>query len=80
MASEQGNGEDQVEASHEPRECMACRGSGRVISHLGGTVSTVTCPWCEGRGQRLSDVDAQANWRGEEPQTQAPGEDPDAAA
>jgi hypothetical protein len=41
---------------------MACRGSGRVISNLGGTPSTVTCPWCEGGGARLPGVDAQAHW------------------
>jgi hypothetical protein len=41
---------------------MPCRGSGRVISNLGGTPSTVTCPWCRGGGVRLSDVDAQAGW------------------
>jgi len=36
-----------------------------VVSHLGGTPSPVPCPWCEGRGVRLSDVDAQAHWRKE---------------
>jgi len=55
-------GEDGVEASHEPRECMPCRGTGEVISHLGGTASTVTCPWCGGGGVRVADVNAQARW------------------
>jgi hypothetical protein len=41
---------------------MPCRGTGRVISNLGGTASTVTCPWCEGGGVRLAEVDAQAAW------------------
>jgi len=41
---------------------MACRGSGQVISNLGGTPSTLTCPWCEGGGTRLPEVDAQARW------------------
>jgi len=41
---------------------MACRGSGQVISNLGGTPSTLTCPWCDGGGVRLPDVDAQARW------------------
>jgi hypothetical protein len=41
---------------------MPCRGSGQVISNLGGTASTVTCPWCAGGGVRLADVDAQAGW------------------
>jgi DnaJ-class molecular chaperone len=69
MASEEGDreqprpgGDDQADSSHEPRECMACRGTGQVISHLGGTTSTVTCPWCDGGGVRLTDVDAQARW------------------
>jgi hypothetical protein len=46
---------------------MPCRGTGRVISNLGGTPSTVTCPWCAGGGVRLSDVDAQAGWLEREP-------------
>ena len=61
--SEQVNGDvDQAEASHEPRECMPCRGSGRVISNLGGTPDMVPCPWCGGGGRRLPDVNAQAKW------------------
>ena len=63
MASEEGDSDvDRAEASHEPRECMPCRGSGQVISNLGGTPNTVTCPWCGGGGLRLSDVNAQAKW------------------
>jgi DnaJ-class molecular chaperone len=54
--------DDQDRASHEPRECMACRGSGQVISNLGGAPSAVACPWCEGRGVRTPGVDAQAHW------------------
>jgi hypothetical protein len=41
---------------------MACRGSGQVISNLGGTPSTITCPWCRGSGVRVADIDAQAQW------------------
>ena len=41
---------------------MPCRGSGRVISNLGGTRSEVTCPWCQGGGVRVAGVDAQAAW------------------
>jgi hypothetical protein len=41
---------------------MACRGSGQVISNLGGSPSMLTCPWCEGGGVRPTDVDAQARW------------------
>ena len=60
MASESGS-EDQGNGSHGPRECMACRGSGRVISNLGGTPSEVKCPWCEGAGMRVPGIDAQAH-------------------
>lgn len=44
------------------QECMPCRGSGRVISNLGGQQSSVECPWCGGSGVRGSEVDAQAHW------------------
>jgi hypothetical protein len=40
---------------------MACRGTGRVISHLGGSPSTVECPWCEGSGLRPAEIDAQSH-------------------
>ena len=56
-------GDDGAEASHEPRECMACRGQGQVISNLGGTPNSVTCPWCSGSGVRQADADAQASWK-----------------
>jgi len=26
--------------------CGPCRGTGRVISNLGGSPSELTCPWC----------------------------------
>jgi hypothetical protein len=41
---------------------MACRGSGKVISSLGGEPSELTCPWCAGGGVRQAEVDAQARW------------------
>ncbi len=41
---------------------MACRGSGQVISSLGGTPSNLTCPWCSGGGVRVPSIDAQARW------------------
>ncbi len=84
MASEGGDredpapdGDDGAEASHEPRECMPCRGKGQVISNLGGTPSTVSCPWCGGSGVRQPDIDAQAKWQsaGEDPHsTEAPAD------
>jgi DnaJ-class molecular chaperone len=65
MASAPNDGEDRTEEAHEPRECMPCRGSGKVISNLGGTPSTVTCPWCQGGGVRVPGIDAQAHWDGD---------------
>ena len=62
MATDASNGEDQQAASEAPRECMACRGSGQVISNLGGTPSNLTCPWCAGVGVRVAGIDAQARW------------------
>ncbi|HSZ13641.1 MAG TPA: hypothetical protein VK790_06365 [Solirubrobacteraceae bacterium] len=41
---------------------MACRGSGQVISSLGGTPAKLTCPWCAGGGVRVPEIDAQARW------------------
>jgi DnaJ-class molecular chaperone len=40
--------------------CAPCRGTGRVISNLGGSPSQVTCPWCEGTGTQIPGHDAQA--------------------
>ena len=62
MASDDADSEDLTEGTHEPRECMACRGTGRVISNLGGSASTVSCPWCGGEGLRAVGLDAQAHW------------------
>jgi DnaJ-class molecular chaperone len=62
MAGKQDDDDDPVETAHGPRECMPCRGSGKLISALGGELSTVVCPWCDGGGKRLTGVDAQARW------------------
>ena len=51
---------------------MPCRGTGRVISKLGGETSTVACPWCEGSGARRPDIDAQARWPANPPPPAAP--------
>ena len=48
------------ETAAEPPECSPCRGTGKLISNLGGEASTVTCPWCEGTGQFIPEHDAQA--------------------
>jgi DnaJ-class molecular chaperone len=61
MASDDGGG-GEAEASHGPQECMPCRGTGRVVSNLGGTASKITCPWCEGDGARKPEIDAQSHW------------------
>jgi hypothetical protein len=55
---------------------MPCRGSGQLISNLGGESSTVTCPWCAGGGVRLAEVDAQARWPKEQAQTADPADPP----
>jgi DnaJ-class molecular chaperone len=49
------------ESQPDAAQCLACRGTGRVISGLGGTPHEVRCPWCEGTGVRIADVDAQAH-------------------
>jgi DnaJ-class molecular chaperone len=49
----------------EPIPCPPCRGTGAVISNLGGAPTTVTCPWCEGTGVFRADHDAQAARRGD---------------
>jgi DnaJ-class molecular chaperone len=61
MADKQDDNEVEV-AAHGPRECMPCRGTGKVISGLGGEPKTVACPWCGGDGVRHTDIDAQAKW------------------
>jgi DnaJ-class molecular chaperone len=47
----------------EAQPCGACRGSGVVISNLGGEQHELPCPWCDGGGVTLRDHDAQARWR-----------------
>jgi hypothetical protein len=59
---------------------MACRGSGQVISNLGGTPSTVACPWCRGGGVRVPDIDAQAQWLERAVEGTVPDAAPESAA
>ncbi|MEA2190522.1 MAG: hypothetical protein QOI73_643 [Solirubrobacteraceae bacterium] len=47
-------------AAADRAACSPCRGSGEVISNLGGEPSTVPCPWCEGSGEFIAGHDAQA--------------------
>ena len=51
------------DAATEERECAACRGTGQVISNLGGSPSQVECPWCDGTGRFTPGHDAQARRR-----------------
>jgi DnaJ-class molecular chaperone len=46
--------------TYDPQRCTACRGTGTVISGLGGEPKPVTCPWCEGSGVYQREHDAQA--------------------
>ena len=39
--------------------CTPCRGTGRLISNLGGEPHQVTCPWCGGAGEFVPGRDAQ---------------------
>jgi DnaJ-class molecular chaperone len=39
--------------------CTPCRGSGQVISTLGGERHVVVCPWCGGSGHFIPGRDAQ---------------------
>jgi len=54
---------------------MPCRGTGKVISNLGGTPNSVTCPWCDGSGVRVPGIDAQGKWLADKPQAVAETED-----
>jgi DnaJ-class molecular chaperone len=51
---------DPAEPLFDPQLCTPCRGTGQVISTLGGTPSTVPCPWCDGGGRFIRGHDAQA--------------------
>lgn len=55
--------DDEQTSEDGPPACTACRGTGRVVSNLGGSPSSVTCPWCDGTGRRIPDHDAQARFR-----------------
>lgn len=57
--NEDADGDAQAEESREPRACIPCHGTGKVISNLGGHARKVTCPWCRGGGERLVGEDAQ---------------------
>jgi DnaJ-class molecular chaperone len=39
--------------------CTPCRGTGKLVSGLGGTPHEVVCPWCRGTGEFIAGLDAQ---------------------
>lgn len=51
--------DEETQETPEAQECMACHGTGQVISNLGGERRKVTCPWCRGSGTRIPGADAQ---------------------
>jgi DnaJ-class molecular chaperone len=50
---------DRTEPDADRQTCTPCRGTGRVISNLGGEQREITCPWCEGSGKYMPEHDAQ---------------------
>lgn len=57
--------DDDEQAPAQALECAPCRGTGTVISNLGGEPSQVTCPWCDGGGTQIAGHDAQSARRAE---------------
>jgi DnaJ-class molecular chaperone len=53
-------GTDGADEAAAPRACTVCRGTGVVLSNLGGSLSEKQCPWCEGSRVFLPEHDAQA--------------------
>ncbi len=51
---------DASPSAAEPPPCAPCRGTGRLVSRLGGTAHEVVCPWCAGTGRFTPGRDAQA--------------------
>jgi hypothetical protein len=42
----------EADTPEEESLCPPCRGTGSVISRLGGEERKVKCPWCDGTGRR----------------------------
>ena len=40
-------------------QCTPCRGTGKLVSNLGGTAHVIVCPWCDGTGAFQPGRDAQ---------------------
>lgn len=50
-----------MSAEEDRGVCSPCRGTGTVISNLGGQPHEVQCPWCGGSGRFDPGRDAQAS-------------------
>jgi DnaJ-class molecular chaperone len=48
-----------TDSTYDPTRCSPCRGTGKLLSKLGGDEHEVTCPWCGGTGVRDPARDAQ---------------------
>jgi DnaJ-class molecular chaperone len=59
---------DDAAQTSAPEPCSACRGTGVVLSNLGGEPHEQPCPWCDGGGVRIPGHDAQAHWRAAAPE------------
>lgn len=65
-------GASQADWEARQRQCMPCRGTGSLLSRLGGEEHVVDCPWCAGSGERTQGIDAQARWLAEREQEGEP--------
>jgi len=52
------NGEEN-QGAWSATSCRPCRGTGRLISTLGGVSHQVVCPWCHGTGETIPGINAQ---------------------
>jgi DnaJ-class molecular chaperone len=68
--------DEEIPEAPEPVPCTVCRGTGTLISNLGGSPSNVECAWCEGTGVYLPEHDAQAARRAAAAGADAPTEPP----
>jgi DnaJ-class molecular chaperone len=48
-----------MSAEEDRSVCTPCRGTGRLLSNLGGEQHEVPCPWCDGSGHFEPGRDAQ---------------------
>jgi DnaJ-class molecular chaperone len=59
-----------AERDDERSVCTPCRGTGILISNLGGSQHQVTCPWCGGTGRFQAGRDAQTRETVADPQSE----------